>query len=122
MNNEKKKQNADKFIVRLPTGMREKIASISKTNHRSMNSEIVSRLEYSFEQELYSQDISSDESNPPLNGNSTAINYTNGSSDTMETIVGNETVNRAEQLLVNFYRKLPKQQQQALLAFLKLGG
>ena len=42
---DKQSRNADKFVVRLPDGMREKIASIAKTNHRSMNSEIVLHLE-----------------------------------------------------------------------------
>lgn len=36
---------ADKFVVRMPDGMRERIAEISKTNHRSMNSEILLQLE-----------------------------------------------------------------------------
>lgn len=38
-------RTADKFVVRLPDGLREKIAVIAATNHRSMNSEIVMRLE-----------------------------------------------------------------------------
>ena len=36
---------ADKFVVRLPDGMRERIAKIAATNHRSMNSEIILALE-----------------------------------------------------------------------------
>lgn len=36
---------ADKFVVRMPDGMRERIADIAKTNHRSMNSEILLQLE-----------------------------------------------------------------------------
>lgn len=40
-------RTADKFVVRLPDGMRERIAGHAKTNHRSMNSEIISRLEES---------------------------------------------------------------------------
>lgn len=39
--------NADKFVVRLPDGMRERIAGAARTRRRSMNSEIVSRLEQS---------------------------------------------------------------------------
>lgn len=38
---------ADKFVVRLPDGMREQIAEVARNNHRSMNSEIISRLEAS---------------------------------------------------------------------------
>lgn len=40
-------RNADKFVVRLPDGMRERIAEIARLQHRSMNSEIVRRLEES---------------------------------------------------------------------------
>lgn len=38
-------RSADKFVVRLPDGMREKIAEVARTHHRSMNSEIIARLE-----------------------------------------------------------------------------
>lgn len=40
-------RTADKFVVRLPDGMRERIADVARDNHRSMNSEIISRLEAS---------------------------------------------------------------------------
>lgn len=40
-------RTADKFVVRLPDGMRERIADHAHNNHRSMNSEIISRLEAS---------------------------------------------------------------------------
>ncbi len=36
---------ADKFVVRMPEGMRERIAEIAKGNHRSMNAEIIIGLE-----------------------------------------------------------------------------
>lgn len=38
----------DRFIVRFPEGMRDQIAEAAKANNRSMNSEIVARLEASF--------------------------------------------------------------------------
>lgn len=38
----------DRFIVRLPDGMRERIAVAAKANNRSMNAEIVARLEDTF--------------------------------------------------------------------------
>lgn len=44
-------KEADKYIVRLPDGMREKIAEAAKANNRSMNAEIVDRLQTSFSQE-----------------------------------------------------------------------
>ncbi|MNN32746.1 Arc-like DNA binding domain protein [compost metagenome] len=37
-------RTADKFVVRLPDGMRERIAEIAAANHRSMNSEVVLHL------------------------------------------------------------------------------
>lgn len=40
-------RTADKFVVRLPQGMRDRIAEVAKTHHRSMNSEIIARLEHS---------------------------------------------------------------------------
>ena len=44
-------RTADKFVVRLPDGMRERIADVARNHHRSMNSEIISRLEQSLFQE-----------------------------------------------------------------------
>lgn len=37
-------RTADKFVVRLPDGMRSRLAEVARENHRSMNSEIVVRL------------------------------------------------------------------------------
>ncbi|MDV6448542.1 Arc family DNA-binding protein [Pseudomonas aeruginosa] len=46
-------RTADKFVVRLPEGMREQIAEVARSHHRSMNSEIIARLEQSLhEREL----------------------------------------------------------------------
>ena len=41
-------QVADKYVVRFPDGMRDRIAEVAKANGRSMNAEIISRLELSF--------------------------------------------------------------------------
>lgn len=52
MNQEKAvtaRQEVEKFVVRLPKGMRAKIAEVSRLSHRSMNSEIIARLEESLE-------------------------------------------------------------------------
>ncbi|MFC5487602.1 Arc family DNA-binding protein [Microvirga aerilata] len=38
---------ADKFMLRMPEGMRDRIAAKAEKNHRSMNAEIVARLEES---------------------------------------------------------------------------
>ncbi|MDD0837926.1 Arc family DNA-binding protein [Curvibacter sp. HBC61] len=39
----------ERFIVRLPDGMRDQIASEAKSNQRSMNAEIVHRLQQTFQ-------------------------------------------------------------------------
>jgi hypothetical protein len=44
-------RTADKFVVRLPDGMRELIAQVARTHHRSMNSEIIARLERSINED-----------------------------------------------------------------------
>ena len=41
-------RDSDKFMLRFPDGMRDKIAEAAKANNRSMNAEIVARLEGSF--------------------------------------------------------------------------
>lgn len=38
-------RDSDKFMLRLPDGMRDRIAEEAKKNNRSMNSEIIARLE-----------------------------------------------------------------------------
>ena len=38
----------DRFLVRMPQGMRQRIAETAKANGRSMNAEIVARLEATF--------------------------------------------------------------------------
>lgn len=40
-------RNAEKFVVRLPQGMRVRISAAAKLSHRSMNSEFIWRLEHS---------------------------------------------------------------------------
>lgn len=41
-------RTADQFVVRFPEGMRDRIADAAKANNRSMNAEIIQRLEHSF--------------------------------------------------------------------------
>lgn len=50
MPNEKPVREQDKFMLRLPDGMRERIADEAKNSGRSMNSEIVARLARSLEE------------------------------------------------------------------------
>jgi hypothetical protein len=62
----------DQFIVRLPPGMRDRVAAAARACDRSMNAEIVARLEESFVDEMYAEDetggpkISAAEEFPPL--------------------------------------------------------
>jgi hypothetical protein len=42
-------QAADKYIVRFPDGMRDRLAQAAKQNNRSMNAEVVARLQASFD-------------------------------------------------------------------------
>lgn len=43
--------------IRLPVELKEKIEEVSKTNARSMNAEIVQRLEASFAEEIYENEV-----------------------------------------------------------------
>lgn len=45
MNNRPTRQLEEKFVVRLPDGMRDRLALQARDNARSMNSEIVHRME-----------------------------------------------------------------------------
>lgn len=45
---ERKPQSEDKYVVRFPDGMRDRIRSAAEANNRSMNAEIIARLEKSF--------------------------------------------------------------------------
>lgn len=42
---ERTPQLADKYVLRLPDGMRDKITALAKANNRSMNAEIVLMLQ-----------------------------------------------------------------------------
>ena len=45
---DKTTRDSDKFMLRLPDGMREAIKAAADANHRSMNAEIVAALEARF--------------------------------------------------------------------------
>jgi len=47
---EQKTQNQDKFIIRLPEGLRERIRLAADNNNRSMNAEVVALLEEKYPQ------------------------------------------------------------------------
>lgn len=46
---EKPTRDQNKYVIRMPEGMRDKIREAAEANNRSMNAEIVSRLESSFQ-------------------------------------------------------------------------
>ncbi|WP_225028319.1 Arc family DNA-binding protein [Xinfangfangia pollutisoli] len=48
MTSERKPQTQDKFILRLPDGMRDRIKAAAEANNRSMNSEILAALDEKF--------------------------------------------------------------------------
>jgi urate oxidase len=50
-------RSADKFVVRLPDGMRDQIYDAAKENNRSMNSEIITRLQDSMNSDYSSIDV-----------------------------------------------------------------
>lgn len=41
-------RDSDKFMLRFPEGMRSHVSDAAERNHRSMNSEIIARLERTF--------------------------------------------------------------------------
>jgi len=42
-------QLADKYILRMPDGMRDKLAALAKANNRSMNAEMIELLQQAME-------------------------------------------------------------------------
>lgn len=48
-------RTAEQFVVRFPDGMRDRIAEVAKASNRSMNAEIVARLQQSFNLEALNE-------------------------------------------------------------------
>jgi hypothetical protein len=86
-------RTADKFVVRLPGGMREQIAEVARLHHRSMNSEIISRLEQSL---LHDGDLTGDS----------------------EGRLDRAQLSQQESQLIERFRLLPLQQQKALVTLI----
>lgn len=42
-------QSEDKYVLRLPDGMRDRLKAAAEANNRTMNSEIIDRLDWSFD-------------------------------------------------------------------------
>ena len=96
------KEKPYKFVVRLPADMRERIADAAAHYRRSMNSEIVARLQQSLNGLPDSQAES--ELAPPLHNQ-------------LEQILKRQ-LSEDEDALVKGYRRLSQAQQQALLRLL----
>lgn len=50
-------QQQDRFIVRLPDGMRDALKAEAEKNNRSMNAEIVARLAFTFEEMMSAEGL-----------------------------------------------------------------
>ncbi|MES2663450.1 MAG: Arc family DNA-binding protein [Pseudomonadota bacterium] len=101
---EKDKQGsraADKFVVRLPDGLRSVIAKVARNYHRSMNSEIVARLENSLKAEPL---LMTDEDRTKLEA---------GGKTTLE-------VSTQEEAIIARFRQLSPNKRQALFEILNL--
>lgn len=59
----------DRFVIRLPDGLRDQIKALSEQNHRSMNAEIIMVLEKHIRQKFLQQ---MQEANPSALGEDTA--------------------------------------------------
>lgn len=92
------KLETEKFVVRLPPGMRELIAAVARRSHRSMNSEIITRLEVSL--------ANTDESGLPTAAETPARGL---------HAVATPKTDGEEALLLKAFRRLSASQQQALL-------
>lgn len=57
MTDEAPSRQQDKFVLRMPDGMRDRIAKEAESNGRSMNAEIVQRLEASFRRSVDDEQV-----------------------------------------------------------------
>lgn len=93
------RHEVEKFVVRLPMGMRARIAEVARVNHRSMNSEIITRLEDSL------NDASAVEPSALPTASTPALRVIERASD-------------KEQLLLARFRSMSADKQAALLELL----
>jgi hypothetical protein len=95
----------EKFVVRLPGGMRQAIAEVARRSRRSMNSEIVARLERS----LAESDVIETISEQPM-----ASAPTLRAVDKAESVMMNDN----ERRLLQMFRKLEPGKREAVLKLL----
>jgi hypothetical protein len=96
-------QAVDKFVVRLPKSLKVEITACSRRNHRSMNSEILVRLEES---------IATEEAST----RSQVSNQTKDASPESDTEIFKEELSPFETRLIIFYRRLSENKRKALLS------
>ena len=101
----------EKFVVRLPNGMRRRIADVAKQYHRSMNSEIVSRLESSLDTE-----------NVDVYSNTLGVKERALAKSQPLSLRNKPDFNRLkeeEKYLIELILRLPLEKQKALISLLK---
>jgi len=97
-------KTAEKFLVRLPGGMRNKLYQAAKHSHRSMNSEIIARLDHSLTR------------NPPLS--KAADHLISLSADTSQQPSVKPTKLQLDAALLQEINKLSLSKKQALFEIL----
>jgi len=105
------RQEVEKFVVRLPNGIRGMISEMSRINHRSMNSEIVARLEESLGLSAPVDGVS--EAPPELY----AVNGDHPRPDMQLT--DEQTAAQQEERLLERFRRLSGDRRRALLELLR---
>lgn len=100
---------ADKFMLRMPDGMRDLISKKAEENHRSMNSEIIARLLDSFEQDDAFKELGI----AIVNEADMAVKEEQ-SGYSIQSILSKE-----EFILLSMIRKLTKEKKEAILILLK---
>ena len=102
------RQEVEKFVVRLPKGIRGRISELAKYNKRSMNAEIVARLEESLGLTIHVDGVA--ESAPHLY----AVNIEPPMDDS-----GNPVIITQEDQLLERFRALTMAQRRGLLELLR---
>ena len=105
LSKEQGKEKPFKFVVRLPLSLRNQVADAAKYYRRSMNSEIVARLEQSFSGLL---------TEPPPNQSQMEMVEINAD---LESIFG-RSLSQEEEQIIRSFRRLPDHKQAALLELL----
>lgn len=96
------KQEVEKFVVRLPKGMRDRIAEVSRLSRRSMNSEIVARLEDSLG-ETWNESSTTPQSSTPI----------------LRAVDTPAQAGDQETLLLEAFRRMDDEKRAALLALVR---